>query len=88
MSRFLTKPAPVDAVQWTGDNWPEVCEFVAQQCSREHYAGWPSPSGTVLRMPLGSRERDAVPGDWIVRDARGELCPVSPLVFEREYTRG
>jgi len=41
--------------------------------------------GDRLRVKTPEGQRDAEPGDYIVRDLRGEFYPVKPDVFEATY---
>ena len=79
MARYRKKPAVIEAVQWRGNNWDEILK-------------WAGPTCTTLyriddRVQIWTLEGAmiAFPGDWIIRDVKGELYPCKPDVFDATY---
>ena len=64
MPKFLSRPHEITAVQWRGDNWPEIEALLdgARPPAVEYRAGIDSLLVYTLHGPV-SCER----GEWIVR---------------------
>ena len=82
MARFRKRIAEVEAVQWTGYNWDEMCAFanspnVMVRAER-------SPGGTVM-VPTLEGAVEAGVGDWIVKDRDGTLSACGGNSFEAAY---
>lgn len=75
--RYKMKVAPVEAIQWTGDNIQEVKDFCRQ------YALFLRDAELYIRVD--GRKLYAAPGDFIVRRTDGQFCPLSKHVFEETY---
>jgi hypothetical protein len=85
MGRYRRKQRPVEAVLWTGENGPEVRDFM-----RAHGASWlPDSFPRVGRLAVTTAEGeilDAVPGDWIIAEAMtARFRPCTSSVFEDMY---
>jgi len=66
MSKFRQKPKPVDAIQWTGDNYQEILKWIGYQSWRLAYSGTDCPNNRfIVTTPHGEIEIN--PGDFIVR---------------------
>lgn len=76
---FVKKPVKVQAVQWTGDNYEEVADFVG-------YIRFPCCLDKDS-MFITTLEGDhyARKGDWIIRGVNGEFYPCKPDIFEKTY---
>ena len=72
--KFRKKPAVIEAVQWTGDNLPEVTAFCPPLLTETYRANGnltiPTPEGKVL----------AHTGDYIIKSRDGEFVPCPPDV--------
>lgn len=79
--RFRKKPAVVDAVQWKGDNRPEMERW------SESIGGKTFWDFAGARLIVRTLEGDmlAIPGDWIVCREKGDCYPVKPDVFSDTY---
>lgn len=74
---FVKKPVEVQAIQWTGDNYEEIQEFVGKDgCVR---------SGDTLLVYTLEGDHHASIGDWIIRGIKGEFYPCKPDIFEKTY---
>jgi hypothetical protein len=82
MTRYRFKPSTIEAVRWTGDNWPEIVEFGAR-----HFI---DRGGTLqlLAGKDGAQQHVPVPvGYWIVRAEgdRRDHWPVEDAYFRAKY---
>lgn len=76
---FVKKPVQVQAVQWTGDNYEEIVNFVG-------HISFPYSldKGSVIIETLEGNHY-ARKGDWIIRGINGEFYPCKPDIFEKTY---
>ena len=75
---YRKKPVVVEAVQWTGENHAEMCEFI----DPEVFEIIPHV-GLVIHTLEG--DHHASPGDYIIKGVNGEFYPCKPDVFEKTY---
>ena len=76
--KYRKKPVIIDAIQWTGDNWYLMDEFVTQ--SHETF-----PSEGVIIIKTLEGDMDATLGDYIIKGVKGEFYPCKPDIFEMTY---
>lgn len=76
MSKFRKRPVVIEAVQWLGNNHPEVTSF---QGGCAEYEG-----GKVVIQTLEGEMRASV-GDWIIKGVNGEFYPCKPDIFALTY---
>lgn len=81
MGRYRKKPVEIEAVQWDGQNYVDLREFVGDALD----ARW-SVGGCCFINTLEGRMHCA-PGDWIIRGVAGEFYPCKPDIFEATYER-
>lgn len=81
MARYRAKPVELDAVQWTGDNYQEVCAFAGSAVS---WPGYPDKSWDLI-VHTAEGDTTAPIRFYIARDDRGCFYPCDPGVFERKY---
>lgn len=78
--RYRKKPIVIDAIQWTGENIDEVCEFVPQEI-------W----NCITDKKLDIRTLEGVMvvsnGDYIIKGIKGEFYPCKPDIFESSYEK-
>lgn len=77
--KFRKKPVVIEAVQWLGDNFVEVDEFLG---THPHMT-YPRAGRICINTPDGPRV--ALIGDWIIRGVSGEYYPCKPDIFEKTY---
>ena len=65
---YKKKPVTVEAVQWTGENHAEMCEFI----DPEVFEIIPR-EGLVIHTLEG--DHHASPGDYIIKGVNGEFYP-------------
>lgn len=77
---FIKKPLEVQAVQWTGDNYDEICNFI------EYYPALLHGSfGPFLVIGTYGNEDYVFTGDWIVHGDNGKFRSYKPNIFEQTY---
>lgn len=75
---YRKKPVTVEAVQWTGENHAEMCEFI----DPEVFEIFPRV-GLVIHTLEG--DHHASPGDYIIKGVNGEFYPCKPDIFAKTY---
>lgn len=75
---YRKKPVVVEAVQWTGENHAEMCEFI----DPEVFEIIPRV-GLVIHTLEG--DHHASPGDYIIKGINGEFYPCKPDIFAKTY---
>ena len=68
-----------EAIQWTGDNWEEIIEFVKSYDKIREYSD-------KLEIATPEGNLTASIGDYIIRGIKGEFYPCKPDIFELTYT--
>ena len=77
--KYRRKPVVVDAIQWTGYNYPEVFEFT------EGYAYPISSHSDTLAVSTLEGEVKATKGCYIIRGIDGEYYPCQEDIFNKTY---
>ena len=75
---YRKKPVVVEAVQWTGENRAEMCEFI----DPEVFEIIPRV-GLVIHTLEG--DHHASLGDYIIKGVNGEFYPCKPDIFAKTY---
>ena len=75
--KYRKKHVVIEAVQWEGDNWPEIAAF--------HRGDDFTTTGDCLNIITLEGTMRADPGVWIIRCVKCELYPCKPDVFEATY---
>ena len=76
--KYRKKPVVVEAVQWTGNNHADMCEFI----DPEVFEIIPRV-GLVIHTLEG--DHHASPGDYIIKGVSGEFYPCKPDIFAKTY---
>ena len=76
--KYRRKPIVIDAIQWTGDNYPEVFEFT------EGYAYPTKAYSDTLALTLYSDVK-VEKGCYIIRGVNGEYYPCQEDIFNKTY---
>lgn len=77
--KYRIKPVVIDAIQWTGYNYPEVFEFTQGKA-------YPTkPHSDTLFVTTLEGEMRAPKGCYIIRCANGEYCPCEENFFNKIY---
>lgn len=83
MAQYRKKPVVVEAVQWTGENLPELEQFM-QSSKREYFVEYRAWKNTLhIRTLEGIMA--ASPGDYIIKGVNGEFYPCKPDIFAKTY---
>lgn len=78
---FIKKPIKIQAIQWTGDNYDKVLDFVGKEhLLTQHYF---YRRELIIRTLEG--DHHALVSDWIIRGIKGEFYPCKPDIFEQTY---
>jgi len=80
MAKYVKRPIPITAIQWTGENHIELAEFTNGKC--KFVVGEPS-----IVIPTLEGDMKANAGDYIVRGVEGEFYPCRQDIFEKTYEK-
>ena len=84
--KFRKKPVVIEAVQFTGDNLPEIIRFIGVD---EFYGTLVIARGGMLvrtvRIDTSEGTVLADPQDWIIKGTKGEFYPCKPDIFAEIY---
>lgn len=80
-ARFVKKAVEIEAVKFTGDNWPQVGAFARFR----HKAEAQYPQVAEVYDELHGTWVGVKVGDWIIRGIKGETYPCDPEVFVHTY---
>ena len=81
--KFRKRPVVIEAIQWTGENWAEVYDFI--------YGPGQQPTGhscspdDLLTIKTLEGDMTASINDWIIRGVAGEFYPVKDSIFQLTY---
>lgn len=78
--KYRKKPVVIEAIQWTGDNYEEVCKFVGTFLYKA--TGY-NDVGLMIQTLDGTMF--ASQGDYIIRGVKGECYPCKPDIFKETY---
>ena len=80
MARYVKKPIPITAIQWTGYNKAEIIEFTHNRC---HFR-----EGKVsIIIPTLEGDMGAMDGDYIIQGVDGEFYPCRQEIFLKTYEK-
>ena len=77
--RFRKKPVVIEAVQWDGNNYAELRDFIGDSLDE----AWSTGGYCFINTPGG--RMNAYVGDWIIRGVAGEFYPCKQDIFEATY---
>ena len=78
MGKYRKKPVVIEAVQFTGDNFPEMELFIP--------VGVYCDDGTFDIGTLEGELHVSI-GDWVIKGVNGEFYPCKPDIFEKTYEK-
>lgn len=89
---FTKKPVTISAIQWTGDNLPDVIAFTGKHPrwgewfeDMDEYISHVKNDGNRFKIFTLEGVMAALPGDWIIRGVQGEHYPCKPDIFAETY---
>jgi len=92
MTLYVKKPIPIEAIQWTGTNLPEVLQFTGKHPKWDkwfkdfnEYEEFVRKDRNVFKIITNHGTVEAVPGDWVLRSPSGEHYPISNELFMQTY---
>lgn len=78
MAKYRKKPVVIDAVEWTGENINDICDFMSwRNVSHDERYG--------LKIHTLEGEHHAAIGDMIIKGVAGEFYPCKPDIFKQTY---
>ena len=77
--KYVKKPIPIEAVQWTGGNRAEILNF----CNQAYFEYDNEFCHLYIKTLEGNMS--ANPGDFIIKGVRGEFYPCAKEIFEETY---
>lgn len=80
MAKYVKKPIPITAIQWTGENRAELLEFTNGRCRFED-------GKTSIIIPTLEGNMGAIDGDYIIRGVEGEFYPCRQEIFLKTYEK-
>lgn len=82
--RYRKKPIVIEAIQWLGWNWGEVCKFIPVPSVA---VGAMDQVNNLMLVKIQTKEgtMSAQPGDYIIKGIQNEYYPVKPDIFEATY---
>ena len=83
--RYVKKPIPIEAMQWTGNNVDEISTFVGENIYFDSIDEVNLTGKRNIRIHTLEGEMSAHIGDYIVRGPYGEFYPVKREIFEKTY---
>lgn len=84
--KFRKKTVVIEAMQYTAENcraihkWAGLGEHGESNNGPGYYCG-----GTSIFIPTLEGNIEAKPGDWIIKDIKGEFYLCKPDIFEASY---
>lgn len=89
LNRYRKKPVEIEAIQWTGKNFPELEGFAGEHFQLVHPMDRGEDPGitAVVFDVLHSTWVGVKTGDWIIRGVQGEFYPCDATVFLATYDR-
>lgn len=78
VKQYRKKPIIIEAIEWTGDNFVDVDEFITDE--HETY-----PAKGIVKIPTPEGIMEASIGDFIIKGVSGEFYPCKPDIFQKTY---
>lgn len=75
--KYIKKPEIIEAVQWTGNNYEEIRNFIGIILKNRD-------GNLHIKTPEG--ELHVSIGDYIIKSVYGEFYPCKPDIFDKIYT--
>ena len=79
-AKYVKKPIPITAVQWTGHNKSEIIKFTHHRCRFR--------DGKIsIIIPTLEGDMGAMDGDFIIQGVDGEFYPCRKEIFLKTYEK-
>lgn len=86
IQKFRKKPVEIEAVQWDGTNYDEVCGFVGEKLEYSNNKD-DLIIATLEDGPKSQAVHYASLGDWIIEGIQGEFYACKPDIFKETYEK-
>lgn len=88
MLKFRKKPVIIEAVQWKGNNFDEVMNFM--QCFHGNKLNYENEEENAYKsglLTIKTLEGNMIASknDWIIKGVKGEFYPCKPSIFKATY---
>lgn len=88
MPKFRKKPVVIEAIQWNGNNFDEIMNFMQKdygtKLNYENAEGVAIKSGQ-LTIETSEGFITASTNDWVIKGVKGEFYPCKSDIFESTY---
>ena len=81
MAKYRKKPVLIEAIEWCGDNFCEVDDFLDNQ----KHETYPKDGKVIIKTLEG--DMVASLGDYIIEGINGEFYPCKPDIFHKTYEK-
>jgi len=82
INKFRKKPIVDEAVQWTGENTVDICNFLGLKNLRTDLL---LESKLIIKTLEGNIIASI--SDWIIKGIKGEFYPCKPDIFAETYEK-
>ena len=79
--KYRKKPVIIEAIQYTGDNYKEICDFVGKELMKSMI----NPSEILIETLEGYHIASV--NDFIIKGVKGEHYPCKPDIFGKTYEK-
>ena len=76
IKKYRKKPVTIEAIQWNGENLPEIDEFTRGKVKNHE---------SVLIIQTLEGDMYASLSDYIIKGVNGEFYPCKPDIFDKTY---
>jgi hypothetical protein len=80
VAKYRKRPVVIDSIQWVGDNWREIDDFITVQ-----HMTYPAEGLVFIKTLEGDMRADL--RDFIIKGVHGEFYPCKPDIFEKTYEK-
>lgn len=84
IKKYVKKPIPIEAVQWTGMNRAEIMNF-CHDARLVYHEDENEPVTAELYIHTLEGNMHAKHGDYIIKGIRGEFYPCEQTIFKETY---
>ena len=79
--KYRKKPVIIEAIQYTGDNYKEICDFVGKELRK------PMIQYDTSEIIIETLEGNHIcsKGDFVIKGVNGEFYPCKPDIFAKTY---
>ena len=82
-NKYRKKPIVVEAIQFTGNNFKEILEFIGGIDERNKT----NIHRDCIFIKTLEGDMKASPSDWIIKGIKGEFYPIKDDIFKETYEK-